>query len=528
MTAQTTPVNAENYLSINNIEVIYDHVILVLKGVSLNVPKGKIVALLGANGAGKSTTLKAISNLLHAERGDVTKGSVEYKGPRVDQLTPNELVQRGVFQVMEGRHCFGHLTIEENLLTGAYTRSISRAELKDSLEKVYHYFPRLKTRRTSQAGYTSGGEQQMCAIGRALMANPEMVLLDEPSMGLAPQIVEEVFEIVQDLNSRENISFLLAEQNTMVALKNADFGYILENGRVLYAAGFRHGDLVHNCFSYHFTPGAFLMEGGARQLGCTVCPGGVGQTEQQVQAMADLRPDGYDGTPSFLRIIVEKAEELGADISSLKKALVSGEALPGVTRAWLAERGIRVSQCYATADIGAIAYETEAQEGLVVEEELLVEIVRPGTGDPVAEGEVGEVVVTSFSPDYPLIRFATGDLSAFMPGRSPCGRTNVRLRGWMGRADQTTKVKGMFVHPEQIADIARRHPEIARMRLVVDNPGGQDRMVLHCEIAAGNEALAKGLIDSLREITKLRGEVAFVAQGGLPNDGKVIEDSRVY
>ncbi|PKO37103.1 MAG: ABC transporter ATP-binding protein [Betaproteobacteria bacterium HGW-Betaproteobacteria-6] len=232
MSAKTTTA-ADNYLSINNIEVIYDHVILVLKGVSLTVPKGKIVALLGANGAGKSTTLKAISNLLRAERGDVTKGSVEYKGDRIDQLTPNELVKRGVIQVMEGRHCFGHLTIEENLLTGAYTRSISRGELKDSLEKVYHYFPRLKTRRTSQAGYTSGGEQQMCAIGRALMAKPEMILLDEPSMGLAPQIVEEIFEIVKDLNSRENVSFLLAEQNTMVALRYADFGYILENGRVV-------------------------------------------------------------------------------------------------------------------------------------------------------------------------------------------------------------------------------------------------------------------------------------------------------
>jgi branched-chain amino acid transport system ATP-binding protein len=232
MTTQISTAN-DNYLSVNNIEVIYDHVILVLKGVSLTVPKGKIVALLGANGAGKSTTLKAISNLLHAERGDVTKGSVEYKGDRIDQLTPNELVRRGVIQVMEGRHCFGHLSIEENLLTGAYTRSISRAELKDSLEKVYHYFPRLKTRRTSQAGYTSGGEQQMCAIGRALMAKPEMILLDEPSMGLAPQIVEEIFEIVKDLNSRENVSFLLAEQNTMVALRYADFGYILENGRVV-------------------------------------------------------------------------------------------------------------------------------------------------------------------------------------------------------------------------------------------------------------------------------------------------------
>ncbi len=232
-TTQATPAAPENYLSINNIEVIYDHVILVLKGVSLTVPKGKIVALLGANGAGKSTTLKAISNLLHAERGDVTKGSVEFKGTRVDQLTPNELVKRGVIQVMEGRHCFAHLSIEENLLTGAYTRGNSRAELKQNLEMVYHYFPRLKTRRTSQAGYTSGGEQQMCAIGRALMAKPEMILLDEPSMGLAPQIVEEIFEIVKDLNSRENVSFLLAEQNTMVALRYADLGYILENGRVV-------------------------------------------------------------------------------------------------------------------------------------------------------------------------------------------------------------------------------------------------------------------------------------------------------
>ena len=224
---------AERYLTINNIEVIYDHVILVLKGVSLDVPKGKIVALLGANGAGKTTTLKAISNLLRAERGDVTKGSVEFKNNRVDQLSPNELVRRGVIQVMEGRHCFAHLTLEENLLTGAYTRSISRSGLKEALEKVYHYFPRLKTRRGSQAGYTSGGEQQMCAIGRALMAKPEMILLDEPSMGLAPQIVEEIFGIVKDLNQKENVSFLLAEQNTLMALRYADFGYILENGRVV-------------------------------------------------------------------------------------------------------------------------------------------------------------------------------------------------------------------------------------------------------------------------------------------------------
>ena len=223
----------EPYLVVNNVEVIYDHVILVLKGVSLEVPRGGVVALLGANGAGKSTTLKAISNLLRAERGEVTKGSIHFKGERVDALSPNELVRRGVIQVMEGRHCFEHLTIEENLLTGAYTRRLSRAQLGQALERVYHYFPRLKERRKSQAGYTSGGEQQMCAIGRALMAAPEMILLDEPSMGLAPQVVEEIFEIVHELNSKENVSFLLAEQNTMVALRYANFGYILENGRVV-------------------------------------------------------------------------------------------------------------------------------------------------------------------------------------------------------------------------------------------------------------------------------------------------------
>ena len=234
MTAAPAPQAATAaYLSVNNIEVIYDHVILVLKGVSLDVPKGRIVALLGANGAGKTTTLKAISNLLSAERGDVTKGTIEFEGKRVDKLTPNDLVRMGVCQVMEGRHCFQHLTLEENLLTGAFTRKGSRADIAAALEKVYHYFPRLKQRRTSQAGYTSGGEQQMTAIGRALMAQPQMILLDEPSMGLAPQIVEEIFEIVRDLNAKEGVSFLLAEQNTMVALRYANYGYILENGRVV-------------------------------------------------------------------------------------------------------------------------------------------------------------------------------------------------------------------------------------------------------------------------------------------------------
>lgn len=298
--------------------------------------------------------------------------------------------------------------------------------------------------------------------------------------------------------------------------------------RALYAAGFRPGDLIHNCFSYHFTPGAFLFEGGARKLGCPTFPGGIGQTEQQIEAMVNLRPAGYVGTPSFLKIIVDKAQTMGADISSLKTALVSGEALPGAVRQALSERGIGVRQCYATADIGAIAYETEIDAGMVVEEGVLLEIVRPGTGDPVPEGEVGEVVVTTFSRDYPLIRFATGDLSAILPGASACGRTNQRLKGWLGRADQTTKVKGMFVHPEQVAEIQARYPEIRRMRLVVDNPEAQDRMVLHCEIDAQPEGLHGRLLETLRERTKLRGEVAFVGGGGLPNDGKVIEDRRVY
>ena len=298
--------------------------------------------------------------------------------------------------------------------------------------------------------------------------------------------------------------------------------------RVLFATGFRAGDLVHNTFSYHFTPAGFMLEGAAQKLGCPVFPAGVGQTDMQVQAIADLKPAAYVGTPSFLRIILDKADELGADISSLGKAVVSGEALPPTLRKLLNARGIVVRQAYASADLGLIAYETPSEEGLVVEEEVLLEIVRPGTGDPVAEGEVGEVVVTSFNPDYPLIRFATGDLSAFLPGISPCGRTNVRIRGWLGRADQTTKVKGMFVHPSQVAALVARHGEIGRARLVVDNAGGQDRMTLYCEVAQPSDALQAAVVASIRELTKLRAEVAFQAAGALANDGKVIEDLRRY
>jgi len=299
--------------------------------------------------------------------------------------------------------------------------------------------------------------------------------------------------------------------------------------RALFAAGFRPGDLAINTFAYHFTPAGSMLESGALALGCTVVPTGTGHTEMQAAAIADLRASAYIGTPSFLKLIVEKADELKADIRSLKKAAVGAEYLAPALRAACAQRGIRVLQSYASADLGLIAYESEALEGMILDEALILEIVRPGTGEVVPEGEVGEVVITTFNPDYPLIRFGTGDLSAILSGQSPCGRTNVRIRGWMGRADQITKVKGMFVHPSQVAEILKRHKEIQKARLVVDNPGGNDRMTLHCEVqgvpAAG---LAQAIADSIRDITKLRGEIAFKKPGELPNDGRVIEDAKEY
>lgn len=298
--------------------------------------------------------------------------------------------------------------------------------------------------------------------------------------------------------------------------------------RALFAAGFRKGELVHNTFAYHFTPAGSMVETAAHALGCAVFPAGVGQTELQVQAIADLRPQGYVGTPSFLKIILDKARELGADVSSLTKAVVSGEALPPSLRKELGERGVDVVQCYVTADLGLIAYESSAKEGMIVDEGVLLEIVRPGTGDPVPQGEVGEVVVTTFNPDYPLIRFATGDLSALLPGVSPCGRTNTRIKGWLGRADQTTKVRGMFVTPSQVAEVLRRHAEIKKGRLVVDRDQTNDLMTLQCEVEGGSEALGKSIAESVREVCKLRGAVVFVAPGSLANDGKVIDDIRKY
>ncbi len=297
--------------------------------------------------------------------------------------------------------------------------------------------------------------------------------------------------------------------------------------RALHAAGFRAGELVHNSFSYHFVPAGSMMESGAQALGCTVFAGGTGQTEQQVQAMADLRPAGYAGTPSFLKIILEKAAELDVALPSLTKALVSGEAFPPSLRDWFAERGVAGYQCYATADLGLVAYETSAREGLVLDEGVIVEIVRPGTGDPLPEGEVGEVVVTTLNPDYPLIRFGTGDLSAVLPGPCPTGRTQTRIRGWLGRADQTTKVRGMFVHPGQIAAVAKRFPQVLRARLVVSGEMANDQMALQVELAGSvPEGLAAQIALSVRDITKLRCDVQFCALGALPNDGKVIDDQR--
>lgn len=299
-------------------------------------------------------------------------------------------------------------------------------------------------------------------------------------------------------------------------------------GRALHAAGFRPGQLIHNCFSYHFTPAGSMMETAGHALGCAVFPGGVGQTEMQVQTIADLAPEGYTGTPSFLKIILEKADELGIKLPSLKRALFSGEAFPPSLHDWFLQRGIDGYQAYGSADLGMMAYETAGREGLVVNEDIILEIVRPGTNQPLADGEVGEIVVTTLNPDYPLVRFGTGDLSAIMAGASPCGRSNVRIKGWMGRADQTTKVRGMFVHPGQIAQVIKRHPEIKKARLVVSGQVGNDMMVLQIELADATDSQLQSYAASVRELTKLRADIQRVEPGSLPNDGKVIDDIRSY
>jgi phenylacetate-CoA ligase len=297
-------------------------------------------------------------------------------------------------------------------------------------------------------------------------------------------------------------------------------------GRAVFAAGLRRGDVLLNTFSYHQVPGGFIFDSAARAVGCVVIPAGPGNTEQQIELIAQFQPRGYAGTPDFLKILLDAAEKAGKPAASIKRACVSGAAFPPSLQNEMCERGVDAYQTYATADLGCIAFETEAREGLVCAEDLLIEVVRPGTGDPVAPGEVGEVVVTSFDHDHPWIRLALGDLSAVLPGISPCGRSNTRIRGWLGRADQTTKVKGMFVRPEQVAQIARRHPEVARLRLVVGRQGETDVMLLRAEVAAHNAELAQALAASLRNVTQLGGTVELLVPGALPNDGKVIEDTR--
>jgi len=303
--------------------------------------------------------------------------------------------------------------------------------------------------------------------------------------------------------------------------------------RAFFAAGVRPGDIVHNAFSYHMTPGAFLLEGGALALGCTVFPAGTGNTDMHVEAAAALRPSVYSGTPDFLKVILDRAAETGADLSSFRVGLVSGGALFPSLREEYRSRGIRVYQCYATAEFGVIAYESAAEDGspnpgMIANENLIIEIVRPGTNDPVPDGEVGEVVVTSFNPAYPLVRLGTGDLSAILPGQSPCGRTGLRIKGWMGRADQRTKVKGMFIDPKQVAAVLARHADLVRARLVVVRDGERDAMTLHVEPAAGAAPVPQEIEASLRDITKIGGRVAIAEAGSLPNDGKVISDERDY
>jgi phenylacetate-CoA ligase len=298
------------------------------------------------------------------------------------------------------------------------------------------------------------------------------------------------------------------------------------SARALFAAGFRPGDVLLNTFSYHLTPGGFIIDASARALGCAVIPAGPGNTEAQFELIEAYRPIGYSGTPDFLKILLDAADKAGRDLSSIKRALVSGAAFPKSLQDEMRARGIEAYQAFGTADLGLIAFETSARDGLVVNEDLIMEIVRPGTGDPVAEGEIGEIVVTSLDLEHPWIRLAIGDLTAVLPGSSPCGRSNMRIKGWMGRADQTTKVKGMFVRPEQIAEIGKRHPQLERLRLVVSRDGETDAMTLRAECSAPSETLRSEITATLRAVTKLQGSVDLVAPASLPKDGKVISDER--
>ena len=422
-------------------------------------------------------------------------------------------------------------------MTDFYT-ALCASEKRSPTEREQAHFQALPQQVKHAQQATAAFAEILQGVDAQLVANRKNLaqlpvtrkseLLDRQKAARANSVNADVFGGFSSQQFGEHMLRVFASPGTIYEPEGARKDY-WRAARALSAAGFKSGDLIHNCFSYHFTPAGAMMESGAHALGCTVFPAGTGQTEQQVQAMAELKPAGYVGTPSFLKIILEKAAEMGVALPSVTKALVSGEACPPSLRDWFAERGVQAYQCYATADLGLIAYETSAREGLVLDEGVIVEIVRPGTGDPVPEGEVGELVVTTLNPDYPLIRFGTGDLSAVLPGICPTGRTNTRIKGWMGRADQTTKIRGMFVHPGQIDTIAKRFPEVVKARLVVTGEMANDAMTLKVETAcSGPDALAAKIGEAIREVTKLRGDVELVAPGSLPNDGRVIEDARSY
>jgi len=401
---------------------------------------------------------------------------------------------------------------------------------------------------------TRSSDERQASLTRDVIAQLEHAKLNAPAYG---KVLEHIS--LQEMTSLDDLELLpITRKSDLVelqkldppfggftAFREGDLAYTFVSpgpifepqthrpdywrlARALFAAGIRKGDTVHNSFSYHMTPAGAMLTSGCHALGASVIPGGIGQTEQQVGSIATLRPTGYAGTPSFLKILLEKADEIGEDCTSIKNALVSGEAFPPSIRQSLAERGVRAIQSYATADLGMVAFESSAESGLIIDEDVFVEIVKPGTGERLPFGEVGEVIVTSLNPDYPLIRFATGDMSAMMEGMSSCGRTNLRIKGWMGRADQTAKVKGMFVRPEQMAQLVKRHPEIERARLVIDWQNETDVMTLRYESNSNSESLPNAIEESIRDLFKVRGVVELVDTDSLPKDGIVIEDIRKY
>ncbi len=445
-----------------------------LDNVSFDVREHEILAIIGPNGAGKSSMLNCINGFYHPQEGMIT-----FKGNPRHQMQTHEAAEQGIARTFQNIALFKGMSTLDNIMTG---RNLKMK--KNFLWQALYFGPALKEELEHRAK------------------------------------VEEIIDFLE----------IEAIRKTPVGKLPYGLQKRVELGRALHAAGVRPGDIIHNTFSYHLTPAGMMFETAAHAIGCTVVPAGTGQTEQQVQAIAHLRPSVYAGTPSFLKVLLDRAAEEGADVGSLTKAVVAAEALPEALRQDFNGHGIQCLQAYASADLGLIAYESKAMDGLIIDERLIVEIVRPGSGEQVPDGDIGEVIVTTLNREYPLIRFATGDLSSVMEGASPCGRTAMRLTGWKGRADQSTKVKGMFVTPTQIAAVLKRHAEIGKARLVVEQRGGKDTMTLLCEVIVGNgggdDQLATAIADTLQSLCNLKGEVDLTEPGSLANDGLVIEDKR--